>query len=156
MRKKLLVSIMIFVKEINSTGFSMWVQVRDEEGPLFGMLEFPGGKIELGETPLEACDREVLEEVGIDISKVSEKVMFKLQPYSFNNKDILLYVFVSEFDQMPKEKGQWLQIKYAEKSDYLKGKIPEINHVIIDELAVYLEKLYLNDSLGNLWTQLKP
>jgi 8-oxo-dGTP diphosphatase len=29
--------------------------------------EFPGGKVEMGERPMDACRREVLEEVGIDI-----------------------------------------------------------------------------------------
>ena len=31
--------------------------------------EFPGGKVEQGELPVEACRREVIEEVGIDIEQ---------------------------------------------------------------------------------------
>lgn len=152
MRKKILVSIMIFLKDIEDDGFKIWTQVRDEAGPLFGKLEFPGGKIEIWETPLDAVDREVEEEVGVDISTYDFKQIFKIQNYTFNEKDIVLYVFISNFDKLPKDKGQWLDIKFNQKSAYLKDKIPEINHVIIDELAVYLEKINNDRLLDLLWT----
>lgn len=40
---------------------------RPQEGLLGGLWEFPGGKIEPGETPEEAARREVREEMGIEI-----------------------------------------------------------------------------------------
>ena len=40
---------------------------REEQQHQGGKHEFPGGKVEQGETPEEACRREIYEEVGIGL-----------------------------------------------------------------------------------------
>lgn len=152
-KKNLIVSITLFIKEIKACGFKVWVQVRTEEGPLLGFLEFPGGKIEEGETPENAARREVLEEVGILIPNESPMILFKYQDYSTELKNICLFVFLSNFDQLPKEKGQWLEINFDQKSACLKGKIPPINHVILDDLAVYIQSQFNSGMISSLWQQ---
>lgn len=150
-KKNLIVSIVLFLKEIDATGFKAWGQVREEAGPLYGMLEFPGGKIENGETPEVAARREVLEEVELTIPSDSPLVLFKLQEYGHETKNICLFVFLSPYDQLPQEKGQWLEMTYEKKSAYLQGKIPPINHVILDELAVYIQTQFNAGMIGALW-----
>ena len=153
MKKNLIVSIAIFIKDIGPTSFKIWTQVRLEEGALYGMLEFPGGKIEVGETPEIACRREVHEEVGVLLAEDEKLVLFKYQDYSVENKNICLFVFLSKFTDIPAEKGDWSEITYDKKSDYLQGKIPPINHVIIDELAVYIKNQFDAGLTHLLWQQ---
>ncbi len=43
------------------------MQRRPENVMLGGLWEFPGGKVEPGETPPEACAREVREELGVEV-----------------------------------------------------------------------------------------
>lgn len=138
-KKNILVSIMVFLRQIDHEGFEIWTQKRLEEGPLFGKMEFPGGKIEAGESPLEAVIREVHEEVGFLIPAETAIKLFKMQIYTTETKNICLYVHYAQLNSPHLAEDGWYKLNYVSKSDPLKGIIPEINHVFIDELAVYMK-----------------
>src|SRR5574343_192875 len=137
-------SIALFLKDIDHEGFFLWMQKRVDTGALNGLWEFPGGKVHSGESSMEAAIREVWEEVGVKIPVTP--LNFKTYPYSFEGKNIVLYVFLCHFSHIPQEKGTWEKIDFKGKSGYLRGKIPPINHLVIDEVADYLK-----ENWKNLW-----
>lgn len=132
----------------------LWVQQRSEDGPLNGLWEFPGGKIELEEGPLAAAKREVQEEVGATFPKELEFELFKRHRYTHRGKDILLFVYHHNLEDPGPEfelMGKWVTLKFKDKSDHLKGLIPPVNHVIIDEFLetfVKRREIVFGPSLG--------
>ncbi|HQS01819.1 MAG: hypothetical protein B7Y07_00140 [Halothiobacillus sp. 24-54-40] len=52
-------------------GHQYWLERRPSGGDFAGMLALPGGKVVMGETPLQAVARELLEELGIIITQAT-------------------------------------------------------------------------------------
>jgi len=72
---------------------------RPEGKHLAGYWEFPGGKVEPGETPLQALQREVIEEIGVRIGAAEPLIRI---PWRYASKHILLDVYrVLAFDGEP-------------------------------------------------------
>ncbi|MBT4791358.1 MAG: NUDIX domain-containing protein [Halobacteriovoraceae bacterium] len=80
---------------LSSNKALLWTQVRVSSDELCGLREFPGGKVDPGETPLMAALREVREETGVMIEdcELFKTYNFKedlnLNVYMYNDKDIL-------------------------------------------------------------------
>lgn len=145
------VSIVMFVKDISSEGLSLWMQKRVEDGPLNGLMEFPGGKIEEGESSERAGRREVLEEVGVEVADYLP--IFKRHSYIHEDKTILLHVHFSNFKEMPEGKGSWFPFEYKLGSTHLDGKIPKVNHEFIDLFLSYMEKQNKENFVESLWQE---
>lgn len=116
------------------------MQVRQEDGPLNGLWEFPGGKIEAGENPEQAARREFREEVGEYIRPSDTVTIFKIHPYEYKDRNISLHVHLSFIDQLPENKGKWFALDYESFSTGLAGQIPEVNHMIIDQVLSYFKR----------------
>ncbi len=58
----------VVVAVIKNPEGRLYIQKRPEKGLLGGLWEFPGGKRENGETLSEACERELREELGFDVT----------------------------------------------------------------------------------------
>jgi len=64
-----------------------------------GYWEFPGGKLEPGETPREALDRELVEELGLTVRRAAP---WLVQQFRYPHAHVMLHFFrVSEWDGDP-------------------------------------------------------
>jgi len=69
------------------------VQKRPEGKPMAGLWEFPGGKVETGETPESALVRELNEELGIVVEEPDlNPVAFASEAVNDQHLILLLYV----------------------------------------------------------------
>lgn len=108
----------------------LWTQTRISNDQLAGFLEFPGGKIEALESPLEAAVREVKEETKVQL-KETELLKFK---NFINAKGIMLMVFLYLDEQ-----SKFQESGYLELQDLLDqaNKIPPANKEILLDLQRY-------------------
>lgn len=100
------------------------------------LWEFPGGKIEVGETVENALSRELFEELGVT---VQHSVPLISVPFSYPDKKVVLEVReVLAFDGEPRgAEGQ--PIRWVTKSELGSYKFPEANAPIVQ--AVCLPRL---------------
>lgn len=95
----------------------IFIQRRHAKGLMGGLWEFPGGKVEAGETPEEALHREIQEELSIGIKKIEPFMRLK---HAYTKYQVDLHCFKAE----PKTKNiqlgaaqeyQWIALKDLSK-----------------------------------------
>jgi 8-oxo-dGTP diphosphatase len=131
-------SIHVAVAVIRNLTGEVFITLRPDHVHQGGLWEFPGGKVEEGESVYDALMRETHEENGIDI--VSARPLIKI-PYRYPDKEVLLDVWeVLDYRGTAHGKeGQGCQWVSAEKLDQL--EFPAANHPVIT--AVQLPSMYL-------------
>lgn len=98
-----------------------------------GYYDFPGGKIEQGETEIQACIREVKEETGVDVNKLSYVGSFNIF-YPEIKKQFDMKVFMAEEVMLEPQcflenDSFWMKIDELKKKD----KRLAITHLIDDD-----------------------
>ena len=99
-----------------------------------GMWEFPGGKVEANETAFEALQRELKEEIGIE---VIEAEAWTKVTYHYPHKSVLLDTWmVKKFIGTPVgAEGQ--PIRWKAISELGELEFPEGNRLIIEKLLAF-------------------
>lgn len=108
---------------------------RPQDKTLANYWEFPGGKIETGETMEEALKREIKEELNIDID-VQTFIDHSSYAYYFGKVNLYLYTAnVKEGDICLREHSQikWLEVDDLNEVEWAAADIP-----LAKQLANYL------------------
>jgi 8-oxo-dGTP diphosphatase len=105
------------------------VAERPQGKHLAGFWEFPGGKIDAGETPLDALHRELAEEIGIDV--ISARPLISV-PWTYPEKRIVLDAWIVDaYTGTPHAREaqtlQWLAIDALRALPLPPADVPIVN-----------------------------
>lgn len=104
---------------------------RPENHSLAGLWEFPGGKIEIGETPEQALQRELNEELGIEAQIGSLRLACT---HSYGDVGIIILFYeVNYWKGEPKAKHH-LMLEWIYPQELKTRPIPEANKKILNDL----------------------
>ena len=122
----------VAVGVVRNPGALYLIQQRQVGKPCEGQWEFPGGKVEPGESPENALCRELREELGIRVQKASQLMLHK---HNYDHANVLLHVFlVDSFEgSVESKEGQLIQWKDLEQ--ILELEVLEAVHPIVQALA---------------------
>lgn len=121
----------IGVAVITSKQGKILIDRRREQGEMGGLWEFPGGKIEPGETVAECIKREIKEELDLEIS-VGDRLTTITHDYK--TFKVTLYVHDCEYVSGIPRALECEEILWVEPSQINQYKFPQANLQIINLL----------------------
>jgi 8-oxo-dGTP diphosphatase len=109
---------------------------RPEGNSLAGQWEFPGGKIELGESPENALKRELSEELGIEAEIGPLRLA---NTHSYGDRGVLLLFYDVPFWKGEPKPSHHANLRWVKPEELLELEIPEANRRILDVLLGLLK-----------------
>ena len=110
----------------------IFVQKREGNSLLEGLLEFPGGKIEVGESPLQTAVREAQEECGLELDLRNGRELWQ-QSYQYPDRRVHIHFLLFDVPGTPPAgSGTWVP-----QEDLDEKSFPATNRQVIDLLKSF-------------------
>ena len=122
------------IKEVNDKGEPIIFATQRGYGEFKDGWEFPGGKIEAGETPQEALKREIMEELD---TKVKIGNLIDTIEYDYPNFHLLMDCFwceivSGELKLKEHENAKWLTKEHLDEVEWLPADVILIDKISMD------------------------
>ncbi len=124
------VPIQVAIVVIRKAG-KIFIQKRPEKGLMAGLWEFPGGKVEEGETPEETLVRETMEETGLTLKNI---VPFMQIQHAYTKYLVNLHCFTADFAKGTVKLGAATEFKWVTPNKLPDFAFPAANVRIIEAL----------------------
>ncbi|HDM8191851.1 8-oxo-dGTP diphosphatase MutT [Vibrio harveyi] len=116
----------------NQDKSQIFITKRSDDKHKGGFWEFPGGKVEQGESVEQAMIRELEEEIGIT---VTEQSLFEHLEYDYPEKSLKFdFMTVSQFDNQPYgregQEGRWVDVAALLDYTFPEANVPILERVI--------------------------
>lgn len=97
-----------------------------------GFWEFPGGKVEAGESIEQAMARELDEEIGVE---VTQQTPFQHLEYDYPEKSLTFdFILVTDFNHQPYgregQQGEWVNISDLAHYTFPEANVPVLERVL--------------------------
>lgn len=127
----------IAVGIIRNADNAIFITRRAADAHMANKWEFPGGKIEAGETPEQALIRELQEEVGIAVEQTS---LYETLEYAFPDRHITLWFYLVEAWQgkpwgKEGQPGEWVASSALDAAAFPPANEPVVARLIADARA---------------------
>lgn len=118
-----------------------------------GIYDFPGGRIEFGESPIKTIRRELQEELNCTLNE--ELSLFDIwSSISEKNKHVILVYFIVELIKKPKLRpNQGLRIYWLTKQQFILKDIIK-DKSFLDKVFRWKSVIYKNLNVVNYWNRI--
>ena len=131
------IAVAIVMKQDGLNGTQFLIDRRPEDGMLGGLWEFPGGKIETGETA-EACAlREVKEEVGLEVEAIHE---LGAVDHAYTHFSVTLNTFICRHLSGEPQALEVADVRWVSFGDFKDYAFPVANQKIFPLLERWLQQ----------------
>ena len=119
------------IKAVNESGETIIFATQRGYGDFKGGWEFPGGKIEVGETPQEALKREIMEELDTEISvgELIDTIEYDYPEFHLSTDCFWCEIVKGDLVLKEHEDARWLTKEQLDDVEWLPADITLIEKI---------------------------